>query len=420
MRQSEGLRHSLLTISSYSLASAFSAVAVILISRLLGPVGFADFSLAFSLSLLLNRLNDFGLSTVIQKYVGGEWRQHKLSAYLSILLRYRLVASVLLTTLGIIFAQPLSALFHLSNPALIPLSFICSLSVTYFEGAQVMLQSLAKFKLAAYNYVLPALLKFTLAVVVFVWYIPDISLILSLYLLSTLPSLLVAEIYKPKFIKYQLERRWPKEEKKIQGLLQHSAFAVIAAGVIENIDILFAKHYLSAYEVGLLAGVNRIAMLLYVVAYALANVLNPRVANYRQQVHFDAFLRKAYLIMLAAVGGFFLLLPFTHYLIAWTIGPAYLAGESVLVVLLAAGFISIMLVPFMATFYAFRNNSYFSQSAILQLVIVLLGNFFLVPVYGLTASVYTRLAARLALLFFTWLLLWWHYRREFGSQKSHK
>lgn len=425
LRQSQGLKHSVLTVASYALASGFSALAVILISRLLGPASFADFSVAFSLSLILNRLNDFGLSTVIQKYVGGalesdsqnslgkNFRQRKISAYLSLILKYRLVMSVLISLAGLILADRIANYLQIDNPVLIPLTFIFSLSVTYFESSQITLQSLAKFKLAAYNYLIPSLIKFSLALVVFIWQIHDAQLILVLYLLSTLPSLLIAELLKPKWIKYQLEQSFKKESPKVLGLLQHSAFSVVAAGIIENMDILFAKHYLTAYETGLLAGVNRIAMLLYVVAYALANVLNPRVAAYKDKKNFDSFLKKAWSITVVSVVGFFLILPLAPLLIEWTIGPAYSSGNEILIVLMAAGFISIAVIPFISTFYAFRNNSYFSQSAILQLAIVLVGNLYFVPQLGLVASVYTRFAARLALLLFTWWILWKTYRREF-------
>jgi len=415
LRHSEGLKHSALTIFSYSFASAFSALAVILISRLLGPVDFADFSVAFSLCLILNRLNDFGFSIVIQKIVGGEWRHHKISAYLSLILKYRLVISVILMMIGILFAEPIASYLQISNPLLIPLTFISSLPVTYFESAQVTLQSLAKFKLAAYIYLLPSVLKFLMALGIFLLQVKNVPLILSLYLFSCLPGLVLAEWLKPRWIKYQLTAVFKKEKPIILNLLKHSAFALIAAGVIDNIDIIFAKHYLSNYEAGLLAGVSRIAMLLYVVAYSLASVLNPRVTAYHRQADFSAFLKKAWGITALAVLGFFVSLPFAPILVKWTIGPEYLAGMDSLIVLLAVGFLSIIVVPFGATFYAFKSNRYFSLSAFLQLTIMLIGNFVFVPHLGLVASVYTRLVARVALLVFTWAMLWWSYKREFGK-----
>ena len=154
-------------------------------------------------------------------------------------------------------------------------------------------------------------------------------------------------------------------------------------------------------------------MLLYVVAYSLATVLNPRVTAYHQQKDFQAFLKKAWAITALAVLGFFVSLPFAPILVKWTIGSQYLAGMDSLIVLLAVGFLSIIIVPFSATFYAFRSNRYFSLSAFLQLAIMLVGNFVFVPQLGLVASVYTRLVARVALLLLTWAMLWWSYRREF-------
>jgi O-antigen/teichoic acid export membrane protein len=416
LRQSEGFKHSALTIFSYSFASAFSALAIILISRLLGPVDFADFSVAFSLSLILNRLNDFGFSIVIQKIVGGEWRHHKISAYLSLILKYRLVISLVLLMLGLFFATPIASYLQINNPLLIPLTFISSLPVTYFEISQVTLQSLAKFKLAAYNYLLPSVLKFVMALMIFLLQIHNVPLILSLYMFSCLPGLIVAEWLKPRWIKYQLTEVFKKEKAVIFNLLKHSAFALIAAGVIDNIDIIFAKHYLSNYEAGLLAGVSRIAMLLYVVAYSLASVLNPRVTAYHRQKDFDAFLKKAWSITVLAVLGFFIVLPLAPFLVKWTIGAEYLAGMDSLIVLLAVGFLSIIVAPFAATFYAFKSNRYFSISAVLQLSIMLLGNLIFVPQFGLAGSVYTRLVARVALLLLTWMMLWGSYRKEFGKK----
>jgi O-antigen/teichoic acid export membrane protein len=294
IRQSKGLQLSLITIASSVSASALAAVAVILISRLLGPSNFAYFSAAFSLSLILNRLNDFGLVTVIQKYVGGEFRKNKINKYLSLCLRYRLIISVIISSLGLIFSKQIADFLQIDSTWLIPITFIASLAPTYFESSQATLQSLGQFKLAAYNYVLPAIIKTSLVVLVFVMKIDNVELILAIYLLSTLPSILIAERKKKSWVKYDLESKFLKEKSKLMALLKHSSFAIIAAGLIENIDIIFAKHYLSDFETGLLGGINRIAMLLYVISYSLANVLNPRVAKYKHKEHMDAFIKKSW------------------------------------------------------------------------------------------------------------------------------
>jgi O-antigen/teichoic acid export membrane protein len=106
-------------------------------------------------------------------------------------------------------------------------------------------------------------------------------------------------------------------------------------------------------------------------------------------------------------------LPLTPYLIKFSIGPEYLAGTEILYILLASGFISIAMMPFIATFYAFKSNHYFSWAAAIQLVIVFFGNIYLVPKYGLEATAWTRLASRSALFIFTLLAFVVNYRREY-------
>lgn len=414
-RHSQGLRHSALTVSSYGGASLLSALAIILLSRLLGPVAFADFSVAFALSIVLNRLNDLGLTMVIQKLVAAEFRPHKINAYLSLVLRYRLLLSVLLLLLGLLLGPWLTALLHLSNHWLIPLTFLFSIPVTFFESAQVTLQSLGRFRQAAYNYLLPAVLKLGLGLVVYFGQIHDVALITSLYLLCTVPGLLLAEWLKPRFVHYQLERPVTKEQPAVHQLLRHAAFATLATALIDNIDLLFAKHYLSAYETGLLAGQGKIALLLAVVAYALSSVLNPRVAAYTQRGPFMSYLRKAFALAGLSGLGLALIWPFQSLLVRLTIGPAYDAQLHVLGLLLTSSTLLIIATPFIACFYSFKSNRYFSYAALLQLLIVLIGNWYFVPRFGLDASAWTRMLARAGLLLLTGGLLWLEIRRKWGK-----
>jgi O-antigen/teichoic acid export membrane protein len=413
LSQSAGLQLSILTIASYLLAAALAALTSIAISRFLGPVDFGLFTTAATLSLLANQFNSFGLSQVIQKYVGGEEDHGRMKRLLSVCLRYRFLLSLLIVAIVLLFATPIANFFHLESKILIVIAVLAGLAPAYLESSQVMLQSVGKLKFAAANYLLPALLKLLLAVAIFFWQLDNVALILALYLLSTLPSILLAEAYRPKWLKYQVFHSFPAEEKLVLAMLRHTAFAVVAAGVIDNLDLLLAKHYLSDYETGILAGANRIALLLSVVSGALASVLFPRVAKYHDQHNLKRFLQKALLLTALLVPTFFLIKPFAPLLIHYSIGPEYLPGSAALEVLLTAGIITIISVPYIAPFYAFRSNRYFSIAASLQLLIIFLGNWLYLPQYGLMASAVTRLIAKAALLLFTFLALRHNWRKEF-------
>ena len=64
-----GVKDSALMTGGSTAATGLSAVAGILISSILGPVGFGEFSVGFSLMFILSKLNDMGLLAAQLKYV---------------------------------------------------------------------------------------------------------------------------------------------------------------------------------------------------------------------------------------------------------------------------------------------------------------------------------------------------------------
>jgi len=64
---SPGLRQSFLLIGGSLFAGVFSAIALILISRHLGPVLFAEFTVGYSLLVIITRIQGLGLNVALQK-----------------------------------------------------------------------------------------------------------------------------------------------------------------------------------------------------------------------------------------------------------------------------------------------------------------------------------------------------------------
>lgn len=166
----------------------------------------------------------------------------------------------------------------------------------------------------------------------------------------------------------------------------------------------------------MLGGTGRISLLFALIAYSLGNVLNPRVSRYSDVEHLKKYLPKAIGVALAALLGYLLVVPFAQILITVTIGTAYLPGTSILLIMLAAQFLAIASIPFIALFYSHDAPWYFSVSGILQLTIVLIGNGVFVPIYGLPAAAWTRLITRLFLLIFTAGLGFWLYTKKLADQ----
>jgi len=418
LTRSEGLRQSALVMGGTFFATGFSAIAIILISRILGPATFGEFSVGFALALILNRFNDLGLSFALQKFAARETTIEQKNKLFSFATRIKLLAFLFICIIGILVYLPLSRLLNFSQPLIILAAFVFSAGTTAYEHLQAILQSLHRFSQSVIANILQAILKTLGAIGFYFFSLKNSTLIFSYYLLAPLLPVFLSLKLVPSWFKIQLNQDFIKEKKLLTSIASHASIAYLSAGIIENIDILLVQKYLNTFEAGLLGGVSRIALLFSLVAYSLGTVLNPRVARYREKIHLQKFIKKASLIAALSLIGFLSLIPISKWMLIFTIGPDYLSGLNILNLLLASSFLTIAVIPFIAMFFSFEADWYFSVSGAAQLIMILAGNLIFVPIYGLPAAAWTRLITRLSLFIFTSLLAFYLYHREYVAKKT--
>ena len=419
----QGLQQSLVMIVGNGLAYFFSALSVLLITRILGPTQFGYFSVGFALLLMLVKVNDLGSTFVLQRYAAQAQDKAEANKIFSYTLKLKLILSLVIFGLGIFLAEPLSSLLNFRYPVLIFLAFALSAVTMLYEHLQAMLQSLHCFYQSVLANMLQASSKLLGAILLFVGlyfsfspdYFEDGSVVLTaavfcFYMASPLIPVILKNRLLPRWVSFSFSQNFTKQRKLITSLAVHSAVGVISLGLIENIDILFVQGYLNTYEAGLLGGVSRVALIFNLIAVSLATVLNPRVAKYRSYQSLYAFISKSWLVVGASMAALVILLPFSDLLIQYTIGPEYLVASFTLKVLLVAAFVTIALVPFTTLFFSFDAPWYFSVSGLLQLAIILLGNWMFVPTFGIEATAWVRLIAKIAVFIFTVCTAIWYYR----------
>jgi O-antigen/teichoic acid export membrane protein len=277
-----------------------------------------------------------------------------------------------------------------------------------------------RFTQVAVTNALQGVLKIVIALVFFVTATTNPALLLLVYAAAPAVPFIWLGFTFPRWLKLRIGNLSHPERKVFGQLAIHAGIAFVIAGIVENIDILFVQRYLDSYEVGLLAGISRIALLFSVLAYALSTVLNSRVARYASWVDQQAFLKKAWFLLGLTVLSWLALIPVAQLLIQFTIGPAYLAGSQYLVLLLAASMLTIAVVPFTALFYSINKPWFFSLTAVVQLVIILVGNIGFVSEFGLGAAVWTRLIARLVLLGLTLFLISLYFQKPRSASLGEK
>lgn len=409
---SRGLYQSVIIMVGSFIASGLSALSIILITRQLGPEKFGEFSVGFAILLILVKFNDLGMANVVQKYAGREIDQNQINRIFSFSTKVRLISMLIIWMAGLLLSPLIAGWLNFSEPRIIYLAFFLSIGISIFDHVLVMLQSLHRFTQSAVVNIAQAMLKFIGALVMFLTASKLSVPIFTWYVMAPGVAILALPLMFPEWVKLNLKQNFRKEIGMVRGMAGHSAVAFIAAGIIENIDVLFVQRYLNTYEAGLLGGVGRVALLFSILAYALSSVLNPRVAKYTDPKNLSAYLKKALLLAGASIGAILVYLPFSKMILLATIGEQYLPGLEVMNILVASSMLTLAVVPFVAVFFSYDAPWYFSVSGILQLLIIVVGNYLFVPVFGLEGSAWTRLVSRIVLFAFTIILVWYYFRKK--------
>ncbi len=417
-KKDSGYIQTTFTVIGNLASSAVSAISLIIITRILGPEKFGVFTVGFSIVLMLTKINELGLNTPLIKYASSSDSQKTRNAIYSLSAKYKLLFSLAVALFGLLGAEWLDGLINFHEPIIIKLAFTVGLATVYYEHLLSVLQSLHRFTQAVVINMIQAATKLVTALVMWLLDVKQVSLFFLAYIIAPLAPVLMSGRLLPSWLKQDLKTVDLGVQKRLISLAKHSSIALISAGIIENVDVLFLQKFLTTYETGLYGGVSRIAMVFAIVGYSLANVLNPRVAKYRTADHLLPYIKKSFGVVLLSILGFLAFIPLAKLSIFLTIGPEYYSGTGVLLILTAAGFLTIAAIPFMALFYSFDLSWYFSLSGLLQLAIIIVGNLIFVPVYGLEGAAWTKLASRLFFFLFTIILGLVVYQRDYVKKNQ--
>jgi O-antigen/teichoic acid export membrane protein len=416
--QSEGVQQTSVMVVGNTLATGLSAVSLIIISRLLGPALFGEFSLGFAIVMILIRLADMGLNAAILKYAGGTTDRKEVNTYFGLSLSYRIILAITFILLGLVFEKPLLDFFDLSYPSVLRISLILGFFVAMYEQLQAQLQAIQAFKQVVIVNAIQASAKLIGAAAFWFWQMKSLSFMYVWYTAAPIIPLLFSRWFHPSWVKLKFQLTAAPYHTQLINLSKHLAVSYVAAGIVDQISIIFVQGYLNSYETGLLGGVSRIALLFTLAAGSLSQVLFPRVARYQAKHDIYPYLKKAVGLSLLIIASFVLLIPLTPYLIQFTIGPEYLAGSSLLLVLLAATLVHMASIPFIALFYSFDAPWYFSFSGLAQLFVTILGSIVLIPSYGLWGSAITSLLSRLVILLITGLMATYYLQTQLARKAS--
>ncbi len=411
---SEGLRSSLLMIMGNVFAQGLSGVAIILISRFIGPEQFGIFSTGFSLALITASIIDLGLTAGQQQAIPrAETTQDKNRIFATVLgLKVALYGMTLI--IAVPFSATIGSLVHFTSTQVIFWLIAANIGSLFFNQLAGMLLSLKRIGRTVVINSTQAVSKLLLALMILMTAWGNGAGVLIVYLILPIILIPFAGVLLPKWYRFSLKidrHSWLL----MRSMALNNWIASFGLVLIQNADIVLVSMLLSQSEAGLMGAASRLALFIAVIGGSLSSVLIPRVSTYRLQSDLDAYWRKALLLFAGATGLAVLSYVVSGTLIAMTVGGDYLQAAPVLAWLLAATWLAVGITPINALFYSYDKAWFFSISAALQAGLLLLGNWLLLPAYGIVAAGWVRLTAQLLVIGFTFAIGLYSHRQRYQT-----
>jgi O-antigen/teichoic acid export membrane protein len=412
--QSQGLRDSFTLTAGNMGSTAVSAIALILFSRSLGPTEFGAFSTAFSLSLLVARLADFGINQALQRLIAQTRSGHTgtINPVQAVIIS-RIIIVGFIFLFGLLFSRWLAFdVFNLDSPILIYTSLMLVGFTIFFDLFAAIFQAYQRFITTAIIAFAQAFLKLGGAIYLMFAGISSSFIALVVYLVA--PAIgVIAGLYAFRRSLFQAATHTTSDLKIVWQTGRFMSLAIISAAVAEHIDVLITQATLDTFQTGQFSAAARIAMFVNLIGMSIGTVLSVRVAKYKDKLHLDRYLKKAVLISLGSAAITLLAIPFGAIAIQFTVGDAYMAALPALSLLLVATAIANATSPFIALFYVFPKAQYYSYVGILLMVSLVTADLILIPRFGLEGAGYARIMSRALVLAFTLYYAWYSYRDFF-------
>lgn len=409
---SEGVRSSVLMVFGTMLAQGLSGIAIIILSRTIGPAQFGIFSTGFSLALIMGAVIDIGLTAAQQYMLPRAESSTAKNKLFATVIWLKVVVSVMCIFALTLISDSLSERLRFSSGSFIVWIALANLGSIFFNQLVGMLLALKRVVQTVIINVSQAVLKLVL-----VWLVIALSWtngdhILLLYLVLPISIIPFASLLLPVWHRWQIAFHRPSWL-AMRSMALNNWIASLGIVLIQNADIVLVGLLLSPNDAGLIGAASRIALFVGVIGGALAGVLNPRVTTYQTQTNLDAYWKKALLLFAGATVLALMSFILSAPLISVTVGSEYLAAAPVLAWLLAASWLAVGLAPLSALFYSYDKPWYFSASAALQAGLLVTANILLLPSFGITAAGWIRLSTQLVIVLFTVIAALYSHRRRF-------
>lgn len=382
------LRQSFLTTSATVMTGALGLVFYVFAARTLGPAAFGILSVTIAMITLMADISNLGSDTTVIRFVGKYLQSNRENALraLKLALEIKLLAWASIVLLGWVLV-PFITNDLLKKPEL-ELSFYLGLigigTASLFSFTSSALQAFQKFWWWAGLNIASNSLRLVIVFILFLQVSLNTTNTLVVYISVPLFVFLTGLFILPRFITIAGEYKIFKEFFHYNKWV---ALFIVIAAISSRIDTFLLTRFLDTASLGIYSAANQISSVIPQLVFAIATVVAPKLASYRNNKEVLVYIKKLQLfVSVLALLGLVVLIGVVN-LLPVVFGTEYVESRGPLIFLIIGQLIFLISLPVhQAIFYYFARPDIFLWLSLIHLIFMLAIGPVLIAQFGIVGA----------------------------------
>ena len=387
------------------LGAASLFLTYIMIPRYYGVETFGIFNLIFALIMVGTVISRIGLDIYVIRIIPTlENEQKQVSLFLKAVLKILLTTSLLVTLMILFFSDTIDHYLFKSVDATSYLTILALMILPYtlFNVLVEVFRGLDDIKIYSFfrNLSQNGSIALLLAISIFfsLNYNPIYILFTAITIITISLIFVLYKFLKKRNISILVEGKYDEK------IIKHSYPMFLTASIMflmGYVDSFMISYYLDEYQVGIYSACISLSMIVTFIPMAIGGYISPKVsqayANNEQQKVKDIFKDSLKLIAIATIPIFLTIIYFSDFFLG-LFGVAFTMATSTLLIV-SIGFLSESLCGPVGFILNMTDNQHlFMKILIIALLINIVFNALLIPIYGINGA---AIALLLSMLFWT-------------------
>lgn len=380
--KSKTLQDLLKVLSGNIVAQGIGFLAIIIISRDLGPEHYGAFSLLLAIFTVAVQVSDFGVSISYVKYVSENLSKAK-EIFVTVILSKILLSLVVISILY--FSSGFISNFFFETKKYQELIKIIAMAIIFHASFSVVVshfQAIQNFKIFAYFNITHNLLKLLSVIVITFAFSKEkhLEYFTLTYAFSVVILILAISLKNYKFFRYikQFDFNYFIQIYKLGFWVFLSSLAVM---VIMRLDIMMLQKMSTSLEVGYYSVAMNLAMIFPLITASLVTTLLPKMDEFLKthtvKEYIQRVLSKTKYVLVILI----LMELLSPFVIKLFFGKQYAESISVFQILLVAFTFGVIINPISLVMYSIKKAYLLTAMNWVQLPLNYFGNLLFIPIW---------------------------------------